>query len=195
MRSSLAVVMVALLAGVFLCGCTQSAYVNPDEPDALGGTGIDSQDVRSVVQEMARDLVGADCIANAEHRPIIAVLPIRNDTAFRIDTDLFTRQLRNMLIKHAGSKVTFVARDRMAAVQSEREAKRGGEVSSSGEKQVFGADYFLTGTLLGLHKSAKGKRSDYVYYSFELIDAESSAVVWANDYDVKKVGKRGVLYR
>ena len=83
----------------------------------------------------------------------------------------------------------------MGDIRAEREAKRAGEVTSSGEKQVSGADYFLTGTLKSISKSAGGMVSDYVYFSFELIDAESSNVVWANDYDVKKVGERGVLYR
>ena len=195
MRTLLLSVGAVVLMGLLSVGCSHSAYVNPDEPDALGGTGIDSQDVRTVAQEMARDIIGTPAIADAATKPIIALLPVKNESAARVDTDLFTLQLRNLLIKNAGSKVTFVARDRMPAIHMERDAKREGEVSSSGEKQVSGADYFLTGTILGLHKSAAGQRSDYIYYSFELIDAESSNVVWANDYDTKKVGERGPLYR
>jgi TolB-like protein len=58
-----------------------------------------------------------------------------------------------------------------------------------------GADYFLKGNIKELSKSYKGKESNYMYFSFELIDTESTNVVWANDYEVKKVGARGVLYR
>lgn len=196
MRKSLWVVLPALVAGMLLFGCAPSVtYVNPDEPDRLGGTGIDSQEVRTVVEEMARDLVGVWVIADAEVRPTVAVLPVENDTAFRIDTRLFTRQLRNMLIRNASEKVRFVQRDRMDDVLAERAAKREGTISSTTAKQVAGVDYFLTGTFMGLHKSAGGERSDYIVYSFELIDSESTEVVWAKDYDVKKVGKRGVVYR
>jgi len=194
MKSS--VLAAACLSVVFLAlGCTRSAYVNLDEPDVLGGTGIDSQDVRTVAQEMSRDLLRADAIAQAEEKPVVALLPVRNETRFRIDTDIMTLQMRDLLIQNAGDKITFVARDRMGEVYAEREAKRAGEVSAGAEKMVSGADYFLTGTLKPIHKSSSGKVSDYVYYSFELIDAESSELVWAKGYDVKKVGERGVLYR
>jgi len=187
--------LMLVLAAALFVGCSQSAYVNPDEPDELGGTGIDSQDVRTVAREMSRDLIGSSALANATAKPIIALLPTRNETSFRVDTDIITLQMRNELIKFAGDKATFVQRERMGDIRAERDAKRAGEVSSSGEKMISGADYFLTGTLKSITKSAGGKRSDYIYYSFELIDAESSNVVWANDYDVKKVGERGVLYR
>jgi len=176
-------------------GCSRSAYVSPDEPDVLGGTGIDSQDVRTVAQEMSRDLVGSDAIQEAEQKPIVALLPVENETRFRVDTDIITLQMRDRLIEFAGDRVTFVARDRLGSVRAEREAKRAGEVTSSGEKMISGADYFLTGVLKTVSKSAEGKVSDYIYYSFELIDAESSNIVWAKGYDVKKVGERGVLYR
>jgi PBP1b-binding outer membrane lipoprotein LpoB len=186
----------AILAVVLAFGCSQeSAYVNPDEPDALGGTGIDSQDVRTVAQEMSRDLIGSSALANAQVKPIICLLPTKNETRFRVDTDIITQQMRDSLIQFAGDKATFVDRERLEAIRAERAAKRAGEVSSSGEKMLSGADYYLTGTLKSISKSAGGKVSDYIYYSFELVDMESSNIVWAKGYDVKKVGERGVLYR
>jgi len=192
----LAVMALVVLTAGFLAGCgQQSAYVNPDEEDKLGGTGIDSQDVRTVAQEMSRDLLGSAAIAGATQKPIIALLPTRNETRFRVDTDIITYQMRDNLIEFAGDRATFVARERMSDVTAERAAKRAGEVSSSAEKQVSGADYFLTGTLKSISKSADERVSDYIYYSFQLIDAESSNIVWSKGYDVKKVGERGVLYR
>jgi PBP1b-binding outer membrane lipoprotein LpoB len=184
----------SLIVLAALMGCSQqSAYVNPDEPDALGGTGIDSGDVRTVAQVMSRDLVAA--LATEQKKPIVALLPTRNETRFRVDTDIITQQMRDSLIQFAGDKATFVQRERIEAVEAERAAKRTGAVSSSGEKMVSGADYFLTGTLKSISKSSGDMVSDYIYYSFELIDAESTEVKWAKGYDVKKVGERGVLYR
>ena len=103
--------------------------------------------------------------------------------------------MRDLLIENAGEQFRFVERDRMLEVRAEREAKRTGEVSASAEKMISGADYFLTAELVPIHKRSGADVSDYIYYSFELIDAESSEVVWAKGYDVKKVGKRGVLYQ
>ena len=67
---ALVVVVAGLAAG---CG-SESAYVNPDEPDVIGGTGIDSQDVRTVAQVMSRDIVNA-LPRPGETKPIIALLP------------------------------------------------------------------------------------------------------------------------
>ena len=183
------------LAAVMCAGCSQqSAYINPDEPDELGGAGIDSQEIRTVSDNMARDLVGLPALAGASKKPIIALLPVKNETHFRIDADIINLRIRNALIKFS-DRATFVQRERIEDIRAERAAKRAGDVSSSGEQMVSGADYFLTGTIKELSKSAKGKEANYTYFSFELIDAESSNVVWANDYEVKKVAERGVLYR
>ncbi len=176
-------------------GCTRSVYVNPDEPDVLRGTGIDSQDVRTVAQEMSRSLVGARVLADAPERPVVALLPVKNETRDRIDTNLLTLQMRDLLIQHAGDRIIFVARDRLGDVYAEREAKLAGEVSGTVDRMISGADFFLTGTLKSIHTTDGRTSADYVYYSFELIDAVSTEVVWAMGYDVKKVGRRGVLYR
>jgi len=188
--------VLAVLAAVMAAGCaSKSAYVNPDEPDVLGGTGIDSQDVRTVAQVMSRDLLSAPAIAQATGKPVIALLPTKNETRFRVDTDIITEQLRNDLIQFAGDKITFVERRRMGNIKEERAAKRAGEVTSSGEKMISGANYFLTGTLKSISKASGKMRSDYIYYSFELTDAESTEIVWAKGYDVKKVAERGVVYQ
>lgn len=187
--------MMLCVVALALAGCSQqSAYVNPDEPDELGGVGIDSQEIRAVSETMARDMVGSPALANAQTKPIIALLPVMNESHFRIDADMINLRIRNELMKFS-DKATFVQRARRADIEAERAAKRAGDLTSSGEKTKSGADYFLTGTIKELSKSAKGKESNYLYFSFELIDTESENVVWANDYEVKKVGARGVLYR
>ena len=76
-----------------------------------------------------------------------------------------------------------------------REMKRRGEVSTAGQKMLLGADFFLTGTLSSIDKMMNGKRSTFTSYSFRLTDAESSAIIWEDEYDVKKVGKSGMYDR
>lgn len=195
MRTIVALMLV-LASGLFAAGCSrQSAYVNPDEPDKLGGTGIDSGDVRSVAQVMSRDLLNSPAIANAPARPIIGLLPTENETRFPVDTDIITQAMRDSLMQFAGDRARFVQRERRQAIEAERASKRSGDLTANGQGTKLGVDYFLTGRLKSISKSVGGKVSDYIYYSFELIDAETEEVVWAKGYDVKKVGERGVLYR
>jgi PBP1b-binding outer membrane lipoprotein LpoB len=169
--------------------------INPDNDDSLGGTGIDSADIRTVAQRMASSLMGVPQIAGAREKVRIALLPVRNRTRFRIDADIFTTKMRNMLVKYAGDKATFLQRARMEDIQNERAQKRNGGLEGAQKGNVLGADFFLTGELRALSKSSSKGQSDYVLYSFELIDAETSAVVWADEYEVKKQGKWGTVYQ
>ncbi len=58
-----------------------------------------------------------------------------------------------------------------------------------------GADYFLTGKLQSLTVKAAAGTSDYVLYSFELIDARTTVIVWADQAEIKKQGLEDAAYR
>jgi len=184
---------------VFVVGCSQptqrTTYINPDDQDSLGGTGIDSGDVRTICEKMCRSILSTPEIAYAKGRPRIALLPVENRTRFRIDAEIFTMKMRNELIKFAGGKMRFIARNRLGSIEAERDDKRDGRFDASSEKNLSGADFFLTGTLRSISKAAGRGLSDYIVYSFELIDAESSDIVWAGEYETKKEGLWGTVYR
>jgi hypothetical protein len=62
-------------------------------------------------------------------------------------------------------------------------------------QEFKGADYFLTGTLQGLSTRTKEGTSDYVLYSFQLVDVRTSAIVWEDSAEVKKQGLEDAAYR
>ena len=95
-------------------------------------------------------------------------------------------------------KVLFLARDRMNTLERERELKQTGQVTSSSDPNVVefkGADFFLTGKLQGLTTRTTAGRSDYVLYSFQLIDARTSDIIWEDSAEVKKQGLEDAAYR
>ena len=90
------------------------------------------------------------------------------------------------------------ARDRMEALQHERDLKRSGQVTANADPNVVefkGADFFLTGTLQGLSTRTSAGTSDYVLYDFQLIDARTSALVWEDSAEIKKQGLEDAAYR
>jgi len=186
-----------LLAG---CATVETSYtktIQPDQDDGLGGTGIESTDIRTVARKMAESILGIPQIVNAQGSPSIALLPVKNSTRFIINKDIFTKKIRIELNQNAQGKITFLARDRMDDILKERKAKRDEdmEVSSSKQVDVTGVDFYLTGELMGLSKANKGDRSDYISMSFQLIDAENGEIVWEDEYEVKRVGESGVVYQ
>ena len=197
-----------LTTAALVAGCASSGVKNPsgvpvtrmnaDEQGFVAGTGVESQDLVAVTDKMVRSILGIPQIANAATPPIIVLDPVENQTRFPINKDLFNNRMRSELIKKSGGKVQFLARERMAALEKERNLKREGAVTSSSDPNVqefAGADYFLTGTLGGLSTRTKAGTSDYIFYEFQLIDARTGKFVWGDNAEIKKQGLEDAAYR
>ncbi len=189
-------IILALVLGLSVAGCapkTNRVGVATDEP--FSDTETSSKDLLTVAQSMARSLVRLPQISGAKKPPRIAFADVRNETNEIINKNLFIEKMRTLLLKNAAGRMVFLDRELSQQITQERQAKRSGRISSSGRKMVSGADYFLTGKLSSIDKQAGGKRSTYTRYAFRLTDAESSDILWEDDYEVKKVGKAGLYDR
>ena len=193
--------LVALTAGLVLvasCASDRLVEMRPDEKGFVGGTGVESQDLVRVSDKIARGILGTPQIAGAPTPPVVVLEPVLNDTRFPINKNIFLDRIQAQLISKAQGKITFMARERMVALEREREMKRNGQLTSSSNPQVQefkGADYFLTGKLSGLSTSTKQGVSDYILYTFQLIDVRTGAIVWGGDDEIKKQGQTDAVYR
>lgn len=195
-------IFLSLFIGVsFFSGCStvtgqgKTRVIDVSTDDELGGTGTESGDIRSMAEKMAREIAGIRW-PRAGEAPRIAVLPIINQSRFRIDPKLLQNKLVRDLVTFARGQVQFLARDTEKDVMAEREKKRAGIYDSGNNtKAMFGADYLLKGEMRALSKSSREGVSDYIHYSFQLIDAETGAILWADDFETKKVGSVGVIYQ
>ena len=68
--------------------------LRPSERGFVAGLGIESQDLVTISEKMARGILGAEPIANAEGKPVVVLEPINNDTRFPIDKDIFLARIR-----------------------------------------------------------------------------------------------------
>jgi len=199
----------SLLALVFAIGCASTAGVknpsgvpvtqmNADEQGFVAGTGIESQDLVAVTDKMARSVLSIPQIANAPTVPMIVLEPVDNQTRFPINKDMFLTRIRTELNRKTQGKVSFLARDRMAALENERRIKREGAVTASADpllQEFKGGDYFLTGSLQGLSTRTKAGTSDYILYAFQLIDVRTSVIIWEDSAEIKKQGLEDAVYR
>jgi len=197
------VVSASLLAGCASTGVKNPSGANvtemrPDERGFVAGTGVESQDLVMVTDKMARSILGIPQIANAQGTPCIVLDPVKNDTRFPINKDIFLTRIRVQLNSKAAGKVSFLARDRMDALIRERDMKRTGQVTATADPSVVefkGADFFLTGSLQGMTTRNTSGTSDYILYSFQLVDARTSAIVWEDSAEIKKQGLEDAAYR
>lgn len=198
-----AVALTALAAGCASSGVKNPSgvpvtHLNADEQGFVAGTGVESQDLVAVTDKMARSILGIQQIANAPKPPTVVLDPVVNNTRFPINKEIFLTRIRTELNKKSLGKVVFLARDRMAALDKERNLKRTGDVTASANPQTqefLGADYFLTGSLEAMSTRTAAGTSDYVLYDFQLIDARTSAIVWEDSAEMKKQGLEDAAYR
>lgn len=197
-----------LTAVLVLTGCTSAGVKNPsgtgvtvmrpDEAGFVAGTGIESQDLVAVTDKIARNILNVPEIKNAQTTPRVVLEPVINETRFTINKDMFLTRIETELISKAGGKVRFLARERMAALEREREMKRTGQVTSTTDPKINefkGADYFLTGKLQSLTTRTSRGTSDYILYTFELIDARTTEIVFKDSMEIKKQGQEDAAYR
>jgi PBP1b-binding outer membrane lipoprotein LpoB len=172
--------------------------MRPDERGFVAGTGIESQDLVAVTDKMARSILAIPQIANAQGVPRIVLDPVVNETRFPINKEIFLTRIEAQLSSKAQGKVVFLARERMAALEKERQLKLAGQVTASADPGVVefkGADFFLTGKLQSLTTRTGAGTSDYVLYTFELDDARTSEKVWMDQAEIKKQGLEDAAYR
>lgn len=155
----------------------------------------DSQDVRSMCQQMARSLINLQQISNAVSPPRIAFLEMVNRTTEDIDSYNLLDSIRTQLVKNSGGRVIFVDRERINSIMNERQMKRAGTVGASGPAVLSGVDFFLTGRAYSDMRAYRGVRQAYYRFSFRLTDAERGDIIWEDEYEFKKVGQLGFMNR
>ncbi|MGV3772543.1 MAG: penicillin-binding protein activator LpoB [Verrucomicrobiales bacterium] len=200
--------LTAGLAVLLFAGCASSGVRNPsgvpvtemraDERGFVAGTGIESQDLVTVTDKIARDILSTPEIANAQGTPRVVLEPVTNESRFPINKEIFLTRIRGQLNSSARGKVRFLARETMAALERERTLKQTGQVTASSDPNIQefkGADFFLTGKLQSLTTRTSSGTSDYVLYSFQLIDARTSDIVYEGQHEIKKQGLEDASYR
>ncbi len=191
----------------FISGCVSSdsensktaqapQYVDPSAQGSVTGMGIESQDLLITTDKMVRKLLETPEIQSQKgNPPIIGLLPIENRTRFAIDKEIFATRMKALLNEKANGQLRFVARDRIEALKKEKELKEKGEVTSSKKQKLSGVDYFLTGELSSLSTATQAGKSDYMLFTFRLIDAETSQEIWEGFHELKKEGTEDAVYR
>ncbi len=169
---------------------------------AVGGVGMESQDIVAMTDRMMRDILSNPSIAGRSTPPrvIIDSEYFVNDSSSRMNKNTITDRLRVELNRAAQGRIVFVARHFGNMVDREREAKRSGETDSGTlrvTKAKAGADFRLGGRITSLDAASKssGTVSRYHQITFELVDLEYETIAWSGLYEFRKEAQDDVLYR
>ena len=204
MKQASIILIAAALLGTLACTNINSpngpsvTEMRASERGFVAGLGIESQDLVTIAEKMARSLLGTEQIANAKGKPVVVLKSITNKTRFPVNMDIFLTRIRVAFSENASKKIQFVAREHIEKLEAERDLKLAGQVTG-GEKikgnQFKGADFILTGTFKGISSRGNAGASDYILYTFQLINPDNSDILWEGFHEIKKQGKDDVTYR
>ncbi len=164
-----------------LVGCMgETKRMAPDQfSDSDLGTGITSQDLRSVAQRITQSLITLPQIQNAKTPPKVGFLTLGNNFSGYIDPDMFLNTIRTEIIKHTEDRVIFLDRvildDTLKLKENRHEAR--GKLTTS--------DFILSGIIEYIGEVAGKGSTTYVRLSLRLTDASNSAIFWKDDYIIK----------
>lgn len=92
-------------------GVSHTKVLNPDQDDRVGGSFIESSDIRTISQELSTGLLSLPEISRYPDVVYISTEKIKNSTRYLIDTDLLLQRLRLELNKYSNGKIRFFAQD------------------------------------------------------------------------------------
>src|SRR5690606_21294120 len=98
-----------------------TTYVATDTPGPVQGVGMESQDIISMADRMARDLLQHPALIDRETPPRIILDSeyFRNEGSTRVNKNLITDRLRVDLNRAANGRLVFVGREFIDMVESE----------------------------------------------------------------------------
>lgn len=162
-----------------------------DEQIDLSGRWNDT-DARLVAEEMIDDVLRRPWlnrfVSNAGREPVVIVGDVRNLSSEHIDTTPFIRDIERELIN--SGTVRFVAGDR---VREQLRAERMDQQTQAREETVSrlgaetGADFMLTGSISSTVDAIEGARAVAYSVNMDLIDIETSEIVWIGNKEIKKL--------
>jgi len=176
--------------------------IDPSTVGPVSGVGVEGRDFVAMTDQMIRDMLGNRTLAGRDKAPRIVI-----DSQFfkvggsqAINRDLITERLRVNLNRAAQGRMSFIDRTHLDAIERERDLKRQG-VTDSGTvgmtRAVAGSDYLLRGAISSQDsRSARsGMTQRYNQISFEMVDVESSEIVWSGLYEFSRAAADDVVYR
>jgi PBP1b-binding outer membrane lipoprotein LpoB len=179
-----------------------TTYQDPGTRGPVSGVGIEAQDIVNMTDRMMRDMLTSPVLAGSRTPPrvIIDAEYFRNESSSRLNTNSITDRLRVSLNRSAEGRMTFVGRQFSDMVARERELKRAGAVDQGTlqpTRAAQGAVFRLGGRITSLDQRSPGtgQMSRYNQITFEMVDLETSQIVWSGIYEFLKTAQDDVIYR
>ncbi len=182
-------------AAATLSACGGPKAVRGEEVPGLDeeamGTDLDRRDLQKMLHDNMNVLQTSAIIQRweAENRPTVAVLPIRNDTTEHVDSalDSLISDVETVLVN--GGHVHVISHENQGALIDEVKRQNTDAFDQStvaGWGRQIGARYFVTGKLFANDERTDNERRVQYSLFMQVLEAETGEVVFQNKASVTK---------
>ncbi len=186
------VLMTLALGCMALTGCAPSTAVSSGH-----NTALDSVDLFTMTDQMARGLAGEQRVADAMGRSggklTVVVQPVENRLTGEIlpagQAEMFTARVRSLLSKHAPDKFVWVMNRDSYYNLRQREL----DVDLGPNPERIQPEYALTARFSSLTEESQKRRTAAYLCVYFLTNLKTGEQVWTDRYEVKKTSVKGML--
>lgn len=198
------------LATLALGACTAVKYDDPDKVETIN-MDFGSTDLQMMADSMVQSLLSSPNLQYIEHsgkgddkRIVLFTGDVNNRTSEHIDTSSITDSIRTALLKSGRFRIAASNQAQDELGTQVRFQMESGRVDPNLVRQFgkqIGADAVLYGNLRSIEKSKPrnleegARRTDDVYYklTLEVVNIETSEVVWLEEKEIRKSKKTGLF--
>lgn len=200
----------SLAALTTLGACSSIGYDDPDKVETVN-LEFGSTDLQSMADKMVQSLLSSPGLQYIDHsgkgddkRVVLFTGNVNNRTSEHIDTSSITDSIRTALLKSGRFRIAASNQGQDELGSQVRFQMEAGRVDPNLIRQFgkqIGADAVMYGNLRSIEKERQrsletgGKKTDDVYYKFtlEVVNIETSEVVWMEEKEIRKSKKTGLF--
>ena len=188
------------IACFFCLSCSLTAFscMSTEKSQTVDRISVDLSgywndiDVRLVADHLVSDCAANPSVAAFTQKngrlPVVIVGRIRNQSDEHIDTKILSKQIETALLN--SEKLEFVAdADERLTIRAERLSQQdfANPETAKALRNELGADYMMVGSIKTIIDSSDTVSIRSYYVHAELIDIESTRIIWAGeDSSIKK---------
>ena len=171
---------------------SKATYIETGGTDSIVSVGeVDIQDLQRAASGMLESLIALGTLQNAPHQPArLRIERVVNDTSSAFDVGELTYRMREQLVNSGQATVLTAyganAESPEAQERLKQEAFRRGETSV----ESLEPDFFLTGKITQLKRSAGRTRQTTYTFRLTLTDSRTGQEAWTKVVDVTKQGQK-----
>lgn len=185
-------ILSAALIPLLAAGCQKAEYIETGGTDSIVSVGeVDIQDLQRAASGMLESLLKEGVLRTAPNTPArIRIENVVNDTSSRFDTGELLYRMREHLVNSGQAAVVMAYGSNAESQEAQDRLKREAFIKNQTEVTTLNPDFFLTGKITQIKRSAGNRRQTTYTFRLTLTNANSGLEAWTKVEDVTKQGTK-----